>query len=63
MKADDELDIIVLTPKTIPDYAAKTGRDEEELLRDYERAQSQNKILYGLYMPAPWWQDEVVTDG
>lgn len=54
-KPDDELDITVLTPKTIPEYAAKTGQSEESLLGQYQEAKSQNKVLYGLYMPPEWF--------
>lgn len=43
--------VVVLTPQTIPEWCRKTGRDEEQLMAEYHKAQSQNKILYGFIHP------------
>lgn len=61
-KSPEGFDIYTLTPKNIPEYAERTGRSEEELLREYAKAKSENKALFGMIVTSPYWLDEVIAD-
>lgn len=59
---EGEMMIVELTPETIPDFARKTGRDEQDLLEKYHEAKEKGKALFGMFLPAPVWIDEVMEE-
>jgi hypothetical protein len=58
---ESEVEKIELTPDTIPDFAKKTGRSEQDLLERWAFAKAEDKRLYGVMLAYPWYLDEVIV--